>query len=102
MSEANFVQLDSAAKNPRWDADETSQKPKIRNAGTIESFVFELDTYCVNGYAVHAKASVADRRAPPKRQPTSASPTMQSRSKRIAVACEVGSESHFPLQPKTR
>src|ERR687887_1634424 len=101
-SGANFVQAESAQKTPRLTGEATSQKPKIRNAGRIESFVFELDTYCVNGYAAHAKASVAPRRGPPKRRPTSPSPTMQSRSKRIAVACAVGSESHLPLHPKTR
>ena len=66
------------------------------------SFVFELDAYWENGHAAQANASVAARRAPPKRQPTSQSPAMQRRSQRIEVACAVGSVSHFPLQPKTR
>src|ERR671923_69827 len=57
MSGANFVQAERAQKTPRLTGDAASQKPKIRNAGRIESFVFELDTYCVNGYAAHAKAS---------------------------------------------
>jgi hypothetical protein len=67
----------------------------------IASFVFEFDTYSVNGYAAQAKASVAPRRAPPKRLPTSASPSRQSPSKRSAVAWAAQSSSHFPVQPKT-
>src|SRR5689334_12549838 len=49
ISDANFVQPESAPKTPRPTGDVTSQKPQIRNAGMIESFVFELDAYCVNG-----------------------------------------------------
>ena len=30
----------------------------------IASFVFELDTYCVNGYAAHANGSVAAEARP--------------------------------------
>src|SRR5918911_4382480 len=101
-SGVNLVQADRAPKTPRLIGEAASQKAKIRKAGRIASFVFELDTYCVNGYAAHAKASVAPSCAPPKRRPTSPSPRMQSRSKRIAVACAVGSRSHLPLQPKTR
>ena len=87
---------------PRAHGEVTSQKPQIRNAGRIASFVFELETYCVNGYAAHANASVAARRVPPKRRPTSASPSRQSRSNAIDVACAAGRSSHFPLQPRTR
>src|ERR687884_1684091 len=101
-SGVNFVQADRAPNTPRLIGEAASQKPKIRKAGRIASFVFELDTYCVNGYAAQANASVAPSRIPPKRRPTSPRPRMQSRSKRIAVACAAGSESHFPLQPKIR
>jgi hypothetical protein len=48
-SDANFVHPDSAAKKPRLKAEVVKRKPKIRKAGTIASFVFELDAYCVNG-----------------------------------------------------
>src|SRR5690242_14635270 len=48
-SAANFVQPASATNAPRAKADVVSQKPKIRNTGMIASFVFELETYCVNG-----------------------------------------------------
>ena len=40
----------SAGEEPRApSARSTSQKPQIRKAGMIASFVFELETYCVNG-----------------------------------------------------
>ena len=58
-------------------ADETSQKPQMSRHGPRASFAFELDTYCVNGYATQAKERVAARRARPKRHPTSASPAPQ-------------------------
>ena len=48
-SAANFVQPARAAKKPRASGIVTSQKPKIRSAGMIASFVFEFDEYCVNG-----------------------------------------------------
>ena len=48
-SAANFVQPASATADPRAQAEEASQKPQIRNAGMIASFVFEFDTYSVNG-----------------------------------------------------
>ncbi len=67
----------------------------------IASFVFELDTYCVNGLAAHAKGSVAPSRWPPKRRPTSIRPKIVIRSNAIAVACAAGSLSQRPLQPKT-
>ena len=41
--------------------DVASQKPKTRRAGMIASFVFELDTYCVNGLAAQANGSAAPR-----------------------------------------
>ena len=47
----------------------------------IASFVFEFDTYSVNGYAAQANASVAASRGPPKRRPTSASPSEAEASK---------------------
>ena len=46
---------------PRPHGDVTSQKPKTRRAGMIASFVFELDTYWVNGLAAQAKGSAAPR-----------------------------------------
>ena len=62
-SGANFVQPASARNAPRAQRrPSTSQKPQIRNAGRIASFVFDLDAYCVNGYAAHANASVAASR----------------------------------------
>ena len=42
-SAANFVQPASATAAPRAQAEEASQKPQIRNAGMIVSFVFEFD-----------------------------------------------------------
>ena len=48
-SETNFVHPERARKNPRLNAELASQKPKIRKAGWIASFVFELETYWVNG-----------------------------------------------------
>src|SRR6266404_92169 len=59
MKAANFVHPANATKMPRAHGDVTSQKPQMRNAGSSASFVFELDAYWVNGYAVHANASVA-------------------------------------------
>ena len=40
---ANFVQPASATAAPRAQAEEASQKPQIRNAGMIASFVFEFE-----------------------------------------------------------
>jgi hypothetical protein len=48
-SVANFVHDDKATKVPRAQAELASQKPQIRNAAGIASFVFELATYWVNG-----------------------------------------------------
>ena len=63
-SAANFVQPASAAKPPRSAGCAAKKKPKMSNAGRIVSFVFELDAYCVNGYAAQANGSVAARRRP--------------------------------------
>ena len=63
-SVANFVQPDSATLAPRNHGTFTSQKPKIRKTGTIASFVFDIDTYCVNGNAAHANASAAPSQRP--------------------------------------
>src|SRR2546421_611543 len=101
-SVANFVHDESAAKIPRAHADVMSQKPQIRNAAGIESFVFELDTYCVNGSAAHAKGSAAASIGPPNRKPTRPRPTRQRRSTTIDVRCTAGSLSHFPDQPRTQ
>ena len=49
MSDANFVQPESAASTPRATGADTSQKPQTRKHGMIASFVFEFETYCVNG-----------------------------------------------------
>ena len=49
ISAANFVQPASAPNQPRRNGEVSSRKPKIRNAGGIVSFVFEFETYCVNG-----------------------------------------------------
>ena len=61
--------------------------------------MFELEAYCVNGYAAQANASVAPRSIPPKRRPTSSRPTAASTSKIPEVMCAAGRLSHFPLQP---
>ena len=66
------------------------------------SFVFEFETYCVNGYAAHANASTAPSRWPPKRSPTRKRPSSVRRSTAIEVKCAAGRSSHFPLQPMTR
>ena len=74
----------------------------MRKHGISVSFVFELEAYCVNGYAAHANASVAASRKPPKRRPTSQRPSMLSRSNAIDVKCAAGRSSHLPFQPRTR
>ena len=66
----------------------------------MESFVFELEAYCVNGYAAHANASTPASCAPPNRSPTRARPIRQRRSNAIDVKCAAGSESHFPDHPR--
>src|SRR5204863_4882816 len=101
-SGANFVQLEIATAAPRAAGQVTSQKPQIRNSGGSASFVFELETYCVNGQAAQANASVTPRRGPPKRNPTSARPIRQRMSNVIDAACAAGKVSHLPLQPKAR
>src|SRR5690348_13917779 len=101
-SDANFVQPDRAANTPRAAGLETSQKPQTRKHGMIASFVFEFETYWVKGYAAHANASTAPRRWPPKRSPTRKRPSNVRRSKAIAVKCDAGRSSHFPLQPRIR
>src|SRR5579859_752647 len=98
-SGANFVQLARAVKTPRAGGEVTSQNPKINITGWIASFVFELDTYWVNGYAAQAKASVAASRHPPKRLPTSASPTIARTSNRIDVNRAASRSSPLPFQP---
>src|SRR5581483_6905404 len=102
MSEANFVQPEAAASTPRPTGAEISQKAQTSRHGMIASFVFEFETYCVNGYAAHANASTAPSRRPPKRSPTNQSPRIVRRSQRIDVRCAVGRLSHFPLQPVMR
>src|SRR5690349_13578527 len=84
MSVANFVQPETAASTPRAAGLDTTQKPQTRKHGMIASFVFEFETYCVNGYAAHANASTAPSRRPPKRSPTNHSPRIVRRSKRTA------------------
>src|SRR3954462_15465776 len=102
MSDANFVQPERALSTPRATGLDTSQKAHTRKHGMIASFVFEFETYCVNGYATHANASTAPSRRPPNRNPTNQSPTIVRRSKRIVVRCAVGRLSHFPLHPVMR
>jgi hypothetical protein len=68
----------------------------------IVSFVFELEEYCVNGYAAQANASVAASLKPPNRRPTSQRPIMLRMSNAIEVKCAAGRSSHFPLHPRTR
>src|SRR5262249_8243028 len=48
-SAANLVQPASATKAPRPHGELTSQKPQIRRAGMMASFVFEARTYAVKG-----------------------------------------------------
>src|SRR3954462_1667783 len=102
MSDANFVQPERALSTPRATGLDTSQKAQTRKHGMIASFVFEFETYCVNGYAAHANASTTPSRGPPKRSPTNQRPRMVKRSKRMTVRCAVGRSSHFPLQPVMR
>src|SRR5438093_1406192 len=85
ISDANFVQPDTTARIPRPTGREISQKAQTRKHGMIASFVFEFETYCVNGYAAHANASTAPSRRPPNRSPTNQRPRMVRRSKRIEV-----------------
>src|SRR5437870_2199205 len=99
-SDANFVHDESATKIPRAHGEVISQKPQMRNAAGIASFVFEFDTYCVNGYAAHANGSAEPSSAPPNRKPTSASPTRQTTSNATDVMCAACRESHFPDQPR--
>ena len=100
-SAANFVQPASAAKPPLSAGCAAKKNPKISSAGRIVSFVFELDAYCVKGYAAHANGSVAASRWPPKRHPTSARPSMQRTSNASDVKCAAGRSSHLPVQPKS-
>ena len=65
MSVANFVQPDNATEIPRAHGELASQKPKMRKTGTIASFVFDIETYWVNGNAAHAKARAAPSQRPP-------------------------------------
>jgi len=44
MSEANFVQPESATATPRAAGEVTNQKPQIKNSGGRASFVFALET----------------------------------------------------------
>ena len=74
----------------------------MSSAGPIESFVFELEAYCVNGHAAHANAAAAPTRGPPSRRPTSPRPTSAIRSNRIEVKWTAGSVSHLWLQPNSR
>ena len=99
-SVANFVQPESAAAAPRASGELASHSPKMRNTGTIASFVFDIDTYCVKGNAAHANTSAAPSQRPPKRRPTSPSPSAQRTSKMIDVRCTAGRLSHFPDQPR--
>ncbi len=94
-----MVQEARPTKRPRAGADETSQNPQMSKAGRIASFEFELDTYCVNGYATQAKERVAASRARPNRHPTSASPISARLSNRSALKWAAGRSSHLPLQP---
>src|SRR5919106_6412926 len=64
-SVANFVHAASAASPPRAGGAEAAKNPQIRSAGMTASFVFELEAYCVNGFATHASANTAARRLPP-------------------------------------
>ncbi len=74
----------------------------MSSAGPIESFVFEFEAYCVNGHVTQANASTAARRSPPKRRPARVSPSRQTRSHAIDVACAARRRSHFPDQPKAQ
>src|SRR5206468_3046174 len=85
--DANFVQPESAASTPRVAGLEASQKPHTRKHGMIASFVFELETYWVKGYAAQANASTAPSRWPPRRSPTRKRPSRVSRSNAIEVKC---------------
>ena len=64
-SVANFVQPDSADRAPRDQGELASHSPKIRNAGTMASFVFDIETYWVKGNAAHANASAEPSQRPP-------------------------------------
>ncbi len=66
----------------------------------IASFVFEFETYWVNGYAAHANASTAPSLCPPKRSPTSQRPSdrQQVEGDRREVRGRAGRPTS-PLQP---
>ena len=98
-SVANFVHDDSATKMPRAQAELASQNPQIRKAAGIESFVFELATYWVNGYAAQANMSTDASKAPPNRKPTRPRPMRQTMSTATAVIRAAGRLSHLPDQP---
>src|SRR3954464_11139578 len=49
ISRARFVRHERAQSAPRSPGLQPSQKPQMRNAGMIASFVLEFDAYCVNG-----------------------------------------------------
>jgi len=65
MRGANFVKPERATEIPRAQGEPASQNPKMRNAGTIVSLVFDIDAYCVNGKAAQAKTSAAPSQRPP-------------------------------------
>ena len=68
----------------------------------IASFVFELDTYCVNGYAAHANG---ERRGEPRAAEAASDerqPEQREQVERSDVQWAAGSSSHFPLQPNSR
>ena len=75
-----------------------SQKPQIRKAGMIASFVFECETYWVNGYAVQAKASVAASRWPPNRRPTRTRPSRRAGRKHRREAAAGGVALPVPAE----
>ena len=88
--------------HPRAHADDASQKPKTRSAGMIVSFVFAFSAYAVNGYADPGEREDQPRAARPRSEARRARARGWSGGRSaIDVACAAGSESHFPLHPKT-
>ena len=77
------------------------EEPKMRNAGRIESFVFDIDAYCVNGYAAHANGSVAASRRRRTASPRARAPSCRAGRTRATVQCAAGGRPTCPVQPKS-
>ena len=101
-SDANFVQPESA--HERAAADRRRDEPEAPDEEARHQRVVRVRARRVLRERIRGpreREHGARAAAPPKRRPTSHSPSMQRRSNAIDVKCAAGSESHLPLQPKS-